>query len=107
MESPKKSGRPKKYKNAPVSFGMKLTVEDKLKIKQLAAIKEKPANEAIMELVNKELVDIGMVPKKRKVTAEDLLKMPKSERNQIIQAQVSKNLKNFEIIKDSQEILDY
>lgn len=107
MEAIKKIGRPRKYKEAPVSFGIKITTEEKNKIKQLSILKEKPANEAIMELVNRELEQASPVVKTKKITAEELLKMPKDLRSRIIQEQVRKSVKFFEQIEDNQDILDY
>jgi hypothetical protein len=60
-----------------------------------------------MELVNRELAESGILPKKQKITADDLLKMPKAERSRIIQEQVRKSVKYFNTIEDNQEILDY
>lgn len=107
MEAIKKIGRPRKYKESPVSFGIKITTEEKNKIKQLAELKEKPANEAIMDLVNRELEQVNTIIKKNKITAEELLKMPKDLRSRVIQEQVRKSVKFFEQIEDHQEIIDY
>jgi hypothetical protein len=107
IETVKKIGRPRKYKEVPVTFGMKITAEEKKCIKQLAGLKAKPANEMIMELVNRELEQTGVVVKTQKITAEELLKMPKSVRSRVIQEQVRKTVKYFEPIEDNQDILDY
>lgn len=105
MEALKKIGRPRKYQSSPVSFGMKLTKEDKAKIKLLSELKHKPINETIMELVNKELGTETIVSKK--IKAEDLLKLSKEERKAIIKDQAKKNVQYFEYIEDNQELLEY
>lgn len=102
----KKSGRPKKYITPPVSFGIKISAEDKEKIKQLSHAKAKPANEVLMELVSKELGTLGLTNHHR-ISAEDLLKMSPTERSKTIKAQASLHVKNFEYISDNQSILDY
>ena len=63
--------------------------------------------EAIMDLVNRELENAAPIIIKNKITAEELLKMPKDLRSSVIQEQVHKSVKFFEQIVDHQEIIDY
>ena len=106
----RKVGRPRKYHETPVSFSIKITAMDKEKIKQLAELKEMPANEAIMELVQIALSEKGMkiqMLEKKKVTGEDLMKMPRKEREKIMKEHLDKSLKYFDFIEDTEPYLDF
>lgn len=95
-----KKGRPKKYDNF-VYFGMKLTPEDKNKIKFLAKEKKTSASSIIMDLVNTEIKKSNLLLNKTPKPTE-LLKMDLTERNKIIDAQLAKFSDDYDFIEDEQ-----
>jgi hypothetical protein len=107
MEKTKKSGRPRKYGEKPESFGMNVTKEGKYKIKILAQILEKPANEAIMQVVEEKLEQLGIQPNKKRITSQELLKLPKEEQSRILREQAKQMAKFYDVIDDNQPLLDY
>lgn len=107
MKETRKRGRPRMYEEF-VYFGMKITPQERQRIKMLAAREGKPASRAIIELINNALE----VEQPRQLTACDLMKLLPAERRRILQEQAKKAAKfyreNPDLIMDGDdEIVEY
>ena len=100
----KKVGRPKKFDEF-VYFGMKISPEDKQKIKSLAKSMKKPASSTIMELVNQALNNTLLPEIKLKPT--ELLKLSVEERRRIIKEQMKNISPDYDYIEDNQDYIEY
>ena len=85
-----KIGRPRKYENESVSWGMRVTKEERKKIQELGKIYKKPASQIMMELVDKALNEVKvstMTTLTKRFTAKELRAMPREERANILKEQ--------------------
>lgn len=105
LKTDSKRGRPKKF-DSFVYFGMKLTLEDKNKIKFLAKEKHTSASSIIMDLVNKEINKSNFSSNGTPKPTE-FLKMNIEERKKIIQAQLLSCSNVYDFIEDEQEYIEY
>ncbi|MFN4150612.1 MAG: hypothetical protein ACK4IX_06690 [Candidatus Sericytochromatia bacterium] len=104
-----KVGRPRKYKEEPISWGMKITIEGREKIKLLSKFLKKPSSEIIMELVEKELNNLQLKQQSkltRRISASELRSMPKEQRDQILKEQTEIAMLDYEIIPDCFDIVE-
>lgn len=107
METAKKRGRSRKYEDPPEHYGMNVPKGGKHKIKILARILEMPANEAIMQVVDEKLAELGVTPgKKKRISIDELLALPETERNQIIEEQMNIIAKLDDVIEDGFDIVE-
>jgi len=87
--------------NRLVSFSMKITPKEKEKILALSGKAKKTAGRAIMELINKAVVD-----RHNATTAGDLHKLSQPERSHLLRAQAALAAKHYEIIEDGFDIVE-
>jgi hypothetical protein len=91
-----------------VTFNLKITPQEKEKIVTFADRKGKPASKAIMELISREVAEMKPVKKEsRRITSGDLIRMPRKERSLILKAQAKLAAKDYEIIEDGCDIVEY
>jgi hypothetical protein len=105
-----KAGRPKKYDKV-MYWGMKVTPEEKKEIKILSQIFKRPASHIILELVHKALADINLketVPEKKRISTDELMKLPKKERSKILKEQAKLIAREYEtdIIEYNEDITE-
>lgn len=104
-----KVGRPRKYKEKPISWGMKITIEGREKIKLLSKFLKKPSSEIIMELVEKEINNLQLKKQSkltRRISASELRSMPKEQRDQILKEQTEIAMLDYEVIPDCFDIVE-
>lgn len=104
-----KVGRPRKYKEEPISWGMKVTIEGREKIKQLSKFLKRPSSEIIMELVEKELNKLQLTNKEtltRRISASELRTMSKEQRKKILKEQTEIAMLDYEVIPDGFDIVE-
>lgn len=104
-----KIGRPRKYQETPISWGMKVTKEGRDKIKQLGKYLKRPSSEIIMELVEKELnkLEINSQNKlTRRISASELRVMSKDQREKILKQQTEIAMIDYEVINDGFDIVE-
>ena len=104
-----KVGRPRKYKEEPISWGMKVTIEGREKIRLLSKFLKKPSSEIIMELVEKELNKLQLRNKAkltRRISASELRNMPKEQRDKILKEQTEIAMLDYEVIPDAFDIVE-
>lgn len=99
-----KVGRPKKYDKV-MYWGMKVTPEEKKEIKILSQVFKRPASHIILELVHNALSEINLkktVSLKKRISTDELMKLPKAERSKILKEQAKLIAKEYE-----KEIIEY
>ena len=104
-----KVGRPRKFEEEPISWGMKITKEGRDKIKKLSLFLKKPSSEVIMELVENELKKLQLIntPKlDRRISASELKMMTKEERQKILKEQTKIAMIDYEVIPDGFDIIE-
>ena len=107
METAKKRGRTRKYIEPPEHYGMNIPKGGMYKIKILAQMLDKPANEAIMQLIEEKLIELGVIPgKKKRITIDELLELPEAERNRIVEKQMNIISRFDNVIEDGFDIVD-
>lgn len=106
----KLGGRPKKYDQIAY-FGLKMKPEDKLYLQLLAKAEKKPASTIIVELVHKACeeknITLGIAKTKKRMPAREFLALPIEEQEKILREQANVMVKNYEVIEDNQQLLDY
>ncbi|MFN7161076.1 MAG: hypothetical protein ACK4NC_05755 [Candidatus Gracilibacteria bacterium] len=99
-------GRVRKFDNNLTYFGMKLTTDEKEKIKNLSLTLHTTATQAVLKAVDIALAQYAHdIPTGRRVTADELLSMDKATRNKVIQSQM-KYVDKDESIEDGFDIID-
>jgi len=88
--------------NRMVSFSMKITPKEKERILALSGRARKPASRAIMELVNKAVSDSPNLTR-----ASDLRKLSQPERSIILRQQAILAAKNYGVVEDGFDIVEY
>lgn len=104
-----KIGRPRKYTEKPISWGMKVTKEGRDKIKKLGKFLNRPSSEIIMELVEKELnkLEISTETKlTKRVSSIELRSMSKEQREKILKQQTEIAMFDYEVINDGFDIVE-
>jgi hypothetical protein len=82
--SAKKRGRPRQYEDN-IWFGMKVTPEERQRIKTLAALEGKSATRMILDMVNKRFNY-----KTGHLTSREIMQLSEEDRNRILEAQAKK-----------------
>jgi len=80
----KKRGRPRQYEDN-IWFGMKVTPEERQRIKTLAALEGKSATRMILDMVNKRFNY-----KTGHLTSREIMQLSEEDRNRILEAQAKK-----------------
>jgi len=88
--------------NKLVSFSMRITPTEKKKILALSDKAKKPASKAIMELVNKAVSDSPNLTR-----ASELRKLSQPEKSKVLREQATLAAKNYEVIDDGFDIVEY
>jgi len=101
MSTTTKTGHDKKV----TYFGMKVTITERETIHKLAKAKGKSAKKTIMELVHKDLENVGIRPKKR-ITAKELRALPLHEQERILEEDAKAIAKDYEVIEDGFDIVE-
>lgn len=104
-----KMGRPKKYEEEPVSWGLKTTRAGRDKIRALGKLHQKPASQVVMELVERSLHEAELQLQSQfhhRISATELCQMSKSERKRILAEQTELALQDYDVIPDGFDIVD-
>ena len=106
MELSKKRGRTRKYKEPPEHYGMNVPKGGKSKIVLLAKILDKPANEAIMQIIEEKLTEMGVMPgKKKRISIDELMSLPEEEQDRIVEEQMLIAERLDEKIEDNADMI--
>jgi hypothetical protein len=87
-QSPKR-GRPRKHE-ANLWFGMKVTAEERQKIKTLAMLEGKSATKAILDLIERSINH-----RTGKLTPMEIMQLPEGDRRRLLEAQAKKAVKLY------------
>lgn len=103
-----KSGRTKKSDDSILYFGMKVTSQEKAKIKNLALQLHTTATEAVLKAVDLALSSYPQktIPTNRRITADELIAMDKKTREKILREQAKLVAKYDEVIEDGFDIIE-
>jgi hypothetical protein len=82
-------GRPRKHA-ANLWFGMKVTAEERQKIKTLAMLEGKSATKAILDLIER-----SVNHRTGKLTPMEIMQLPEAERKHLLEAQAKKAAKLY------------
>src|SRR5690349_10651341 len=97
-----KSGRTKKSDEGVLYFGMKVTPQEKAKIKTLALQLHTTATAAVLKAVDLALSSQTqkVIPTNRRITADELIAMDKKTREKILREQAKLVARYDEVIED-------
>lgn len=93
-----KANQSKKYDKV-MYWGMRVTPEEKQAIKILSQTFNRPASRIILDLVNKALTGVNIKEPniaRKKLTIDELMALPKNERDKIVKQQTKKIAKEYE-----------
>lgn len=106
MELSKKRGRTRKYEEPPEHYGMNVPKGGKSKIVLLAKILDKPANEAIMQIIEEKLTEMGVIPgKKKRISIDELMSLSEEEQDRIVEEQMLIAERLDEKIEDNADMI--
>ncbi|MBT9545851.1 MAG: hypothetical protein IV090_10720 [Candidatus Sericytochromatia bacterium] len=94
-----KVGRPIKFEDKPLYFGMKVTAQEKAAIKHLAQLRNQPASQVILELVSSAIAE-SHPPSQKRLTTAELRQLSDEAQTQLLQRQA-------QAISEHQEIDAY
>lgn len=107
MQTTKKRGRTRKYIEPPEHYGMNIPKGGKYKIKILAKILDKSANEAIMQIIDEKLIELGALQGgNKRISIDELLALPEFERNRIVAEQMDIIAELDDVIEDGFDIVN-
>ncbi|MFN4149977.1 MAG: hypothetical protein ACK4IX_03455 [Candidatus Sericytochromatia bacterium] len=114
MKTEKKSkipkvGRRKKSDTDVLYFGMKVTSQEKEKIKKLALCFKTTSTQAVLKAVDLALLSQDKeinIPNDRRITADELISMDKRTREKILREQAKLVAKYDDVIEDGFDIID-
>lgn len=100
-----KVGRPIKFEDKPLYFGMKVTAQEKAAIKHLAQLRNQPASQVILELVQTALAE-SPSPSQQRLTTAELRQLSPEAQAQLLQIQAQAISEFQEIDNDNEDIVD-
>ena len=96
-----KVGRPIKFEAKPLYFGMKVTAQEKAAIKHLAQLRNQPASQVILDLVNSALAESPPSRRQRLTTAELRQLSPEAQAHLLqIQAQAISERQEIDVYNE-------
>lgn len=103
-----KVGRTKKSDEVILYFGMKVTLQEKEKIKTLALQLQTTSTDAVLKAIDLALSSMPQkqIPRNRRITADELIAMDKKTREKILREQAKIIAKYDEVIEDGFDIIE-